>query len=923
MKNFLFVFISLLTVSAFAQKGTLIGTILDKDMNNEPLAFADVVIQGTTIGTSTDIDGNYSLQVDPGTYTVSISFIGYETLTESFTIAAGETKRIDKTLGANEGVTLETIEIRGSRKKESEKALLDAQRNSVEIVQSIGVQELSRKGVSDAASAVTKVTGISKQEGSGKVFVRGLGDRYNSTTLNGLPLPSDDPEFKNISLDLFSTGVIQNIGISKTYKVNSYGDFGGANINIVSKIHSGAGSLKISASTGSATNLGGMDFLVSDGPNKLGFYESKTPKTIKAYRFDTRWDPNTASTPLNLGFGISGGKSFDIGEEGKINFFAMASQKSDYSYKNGTERNYGNRSDIINKDYYNIDKFSYETKTTALGSLSYDIREGQRLTLNSIFINSSTNTVGEYYWQNENRSNNLFDRRSVYDQNQVYVNQLIGDNRISERLDAKWGVSYSYVYADQPDRKSNSLIEQDNPEIFKFSTNSPSSNSRYYQDLKEDEIAGRAKLIYKFNKNEEETFNGKLHIGYQGRIKKRDFRATQYNFNIYGDVFTGKNTIDDFLNASNLADTPGVPGTFTIQTGRGTRSDALRPYTYEGNLDVHAGYFNVEYNFSEKFTAIIGARFDKIDQSITWDTNINSSDDYEDYDATIIDELEFLPSLSLKYTMSEKENLRFAASKTYTLPQFKEKAPFKYEGVNGSSLGNPYLYSSTNYNVDIVWELFPDAGEIFSVAAFGKYIENPISKIQIASAANDFSYANAGDYAYTAGIEMEVRKKLMTMGTDERPSTVSAGLNATYMYTEQELNSQKVIDETNGEKSVLFTDEKAALQGAAPLLVNFDLSYSKDFGNFRPKATLVYGYTGRKLFALGSQGSGNIYQKGMSNLDLILSAKIGEKLNLGISYKNILNTKTVRFQDNSDAAVDVYDYERGSSVGFSLNYSIF
>ena len=262
-----FLFIALLICSiAFAQsKGTVTGTLTDKEADNTTLPFANAVIKGTSIGVTTDENGKYELSIDPGTYTLVFSFLGYENAEATFTVAAGETITINKTLGSG-SYTLQDVVVQAQAiSREKETALLLDQKNAAIITQSIGAQELSRKGVSDAAGAVTKVTGVSKQEGSSGIFVRGLGDRYNSTTLNGLPLPSNEPTNKNVALDIFSTDVIQAVGISKTYNPDIYGDVGGANINIVSKEHTGKTKFNVEVGSGLNNNAFNSDFRIADG----------------------------------------------------------------------------------------------------------------------------------------------------------------------------------------------------------------------------------------------------------------------------------------------------------------------------------------------------------------------------------------------------------------------------------------------------------------------------------------------------------------------------------------------------------------------------------------------------------------------------------------------------------------------------------
>ncbi|NJN49973.1 MAG: TonB-dependent receptor plug domain-containing protein [Polaribacter sp.] len=223
-------------MSVYSQNtGVLTGILTDKEAENQPLPFANVLIKGTTNGSTTDIDGKYSLNVPAGTHTVIFSFLGYKTVEKSFTIKAGQTITINQLMTAEEGVSLDEVQITTTTTKEKATALILDQKKSVTIETKIGAQELNTKGVSDAEGALTKISGVSKVSGTKNVFVRGLGDQYNSTSLNGLPLPSEDPEYKNISLDFFSTEIIQFIEVNKVFNAGIFGDVGGANINIVSK----------------------------------------------------------------------------------------------------------------------------------------------------------------------------------------------------------------------------------------------------------------------------------------------------------------------------------------------------------------------------------------------------------------------------------------------------------------------------------------------------------------------------------------------------------------------------------------------------------------------------------------------------------------------------------------------------------------
>ena len=221
-------------LNAIAQTGTIKGTVTDAK-TNEFLIGTTVLIKGTTQGAITDFDGNYIIKnVEPGKYNLVISFISYDPQEFQIEVQANRETLISAALSP---ATLDIGEVQVVAKanRESESMLLIDQKNASEIKESIGSKRLSSLGVSNAAAATSKIAGVTQNESTGDIYIRGLGDRYLSTTMNGLPIPSDDVEKKNMDLNLFSTEVIKNVGISKTYSASNYGDQSSGVVDIASK----------------------------------------------------------------------------------------------------------------------------------------------------------------------------------------------------------------------------------------------------------------------------------------------------------------------------------------------------------------------------------------------------------------------------------------------------------------------------------------------------------------------------------------------------------------------------------------------------------------------------------------------------------------------------------------------------------------
>ena len=907
--KFLFIALVFCTLGFSQNKGKVAGLITDADVNNEAMPFVNVMIKGTTNGVATDMDGKYELSVNAGNHILVISFVGYDTVEIPFEVKANETTTIDKAIGSG-SVKLEDIVIQSRANRAKETVLLMEQKNAIEIKQNIGAQELSRKGVSDVGTAVTKTTGITKQEGSGTIYVRGLGDRYNSTTMNGLPIPSNDPEKKNISLGIFSTDIVEYISIDKVYGAKMYGDFAGGNVDIISKDFKGNSMLEVEIGSSINSNAVSQDnFMLQQGPNKSGFSNSDIPNDpLNTFSFKNSLAP-VREVPFSGNIAVRGGKSFDIGEQGKLNLFATAGFENGYTYKEGINRSVNAQE--ANLKSFDQKTYSYNTSSTGMFNAGYRFNEKNKISYNFLYVNSSSQVNDEYkgFIRDIAEDNNGLVRRGTYTQNQLMINQLLGSHKINDRLDFNWATSFNKIESQMPDRTQNTLWFNENLNGYNFAVNTTTDNHRYYQSLVEDEFAANISGDYKFMKDANDDFKGKLTIGYNGRFKKRDFEATQFNFNIRNDqssTVVDPYNLNAFLNVENFNN-----GLFTIETFSGNN---IKPQTYNGEQNIHAVFGLVEYKISSKLTSVIGLRAEQIFQDVTWKTQIDNSGKNESFERN-----EFLPSLLLKYEVNDKNNLRLAASKTYTLPQFKERALFVYEDVTEVKVGNPFLYPSEDYNLDLKWEYFPKSDEIISFTVFGKYIVNPINEITLASSTNDISFINTGDWGHAYGAEFEIRKNIFQLGA-EKSNKLSAGFNVSYMKTNQELNSEKVREETD--YNINLTNTEDAFTGASDLLLNGDLSFVKDWKESEASimTTLAYSYFSDRIYALGTETKGNLVDKAVGSLDLIIRSKINKDLGLNFAAKNLLDPKVERTQENAARDVTVLSYKKGMFISLGLTY---
>ena len=377
----------LITTIGFAKNsGTITGVITDKNANNKTLSNATVVIKGTNIYTNTDGEGKYSLSISAGDYIVEFSLPGYETTEVIVTVKEGETTIINKMLVAA-NYTLKEVVVKSTRNREKETALLLEQKNAVSIKQSIGAQEMARKGVSDVEEGLTKVTGITKVDGRG-LFVRGLEDRYNNLLINDLAVPSNNPFKKIIPLDIFPTDIVSVIDTYKTFNTNIYGDFAGGTFNIAtskvtksqSKINFGVGytsnnnlrKFLTSKDATSTADFFGFSGTERDFPAVFGNVPSNRVLTATeaSTQFGSGFDVEQTNSPLNTSFGILNSEKFTVGKNGNsLQYLVSFNFDNKFQYREGADRffnaaqgNYDN--DLFNKQY------KYITNSSALASLN-------------------------------------------------------------------------------------------------------------------------------------------------------------------------------------------------------------------------------------------------------------------------------------------------------------------------------------------------------------------------------------------------------------------------------------------------------------------------------------------------------------------------------------------------------------------------
>lgn len=629
--------------------------------------------------------------------------------------------------------------------------------------------------------------------------------------------------------------------------------------------------------------------------------------------------PNKLNGPLmNSNFSITGGKSFTVAGN-PLKVFVVGAMTSEYFYIKGEANQTNELGEPRQLLKYN--RSEYQASQFALANAKYTFGKSNSnyIAYNTLYIHDNKQSVVNYRGfsisgVDDISAPNAFDnliRRQQTNNNVLLVNQLISEINLSDRLALDVRTSFNLVRGDEPDRRQNSWIGDGNGENYVPNTNSPAYNHRFFSTLKENEMAAIVSGTYKIN--EEKT---KLTVGYSFRNTARDFEYVQFNFDNSGPNPVDPNDPDAYYNQESLDN-----GDLQLETSRGTGSDALIPFYYTADRQIHAGFANFVHEFSSKFSINAGVRLESINQKVIWSTGADIIRPGIPGDNTVDrNNLYVLPSVNAKYTLSENDQLRFASSMTYTYPQFKEVAPFLYEDPRANVFGNTALEPSKNINFDLKYEHYFTQNGLIAVTGFYKHIQNAINMVQASSAALEYSYVNTGD-ADVMGAEVEFKNDLINFGKiANRQSVLSAGINVSYLYATQGLRNR-----TSEGVQFLPNAKSTGLEGASPWLVTGDLTYTNASERGRKlTASAIFNYFSTRIGSLGAATIENVNERAIPTLDFVTRYELNHHFTVNLSVKNILNPeyKLDREVSSTGNFDTISSYRRGVTSSIGLSYRL-
>ncbi len=943
----------LTSTSLFAQSGKITGIVVDGELG-EPLIGANIMIDGTSIGAASDLNGKYFIEnVPEGEYDLVVSSIGFSrSIIKGVRVEKNIVTKIDVVLQV-ESFTTDDVIITAKAAEDSEAGLLVKRQKSSAVSDAISAEQISRTGSGDAAEAVKQVVGASVVDGK-YVYVRGLGDRYSSTQLNGAELPSSDPNRKAFQLDLLPTNLLDNIVTIKTFTPDKPGNFSGGIVDIGTRSFPDAFMLSFSSSVtyhGQATGNGdfltyaggGNDWFGSDDgtrsiPSIFSNPETKVPSAVEA-RFDGNkaqtldlmsnsfnniLDLNKEAPPVNQSMSLSVGDRITLGKESNLGYLGSFTFGRNFSYYENGEIGIYRWSPGVNSLNNQLKlkdaQGSAESTLGALTSIALNINSNNQISGNVFYSKSGTSTARfqEGVWPQE-----LDDKRIVRNRVMGWVErdvlsyQIRGEHLFSSFLGTTidWSASFAKTTQDEPDLRLLFSIEDTTrtPSLHTIRGSNFDDPARYFRYLEDNSNTYNINLSIPFT--QWSGLASKFKVGAFYQTTDRNFTERIFTYlpvNAFYNEVNGNITelFSDKYNGLISTDTLSN-GTLRYNFGNVIRDNSRPRNNYSGDQTVLAGYFMIDLAIFDRLRLIGGIRYETTEiEVISKDTTLGIGN---------IKENDLLPSLNLVYNLANNMNLRFAATQTLARPTFRELAPFSSkEFVNGFELqGNPGLKRTLIENYDLRWEWFTRPGEILAISGFYKKLKNPIERsfaIGTTESNRIVTYTNV-DNATILGAEFEARFRLDHLWKELSNFTIGANLSlvdSDIDIAENELASRLSIDST--------ASRERDLQGQSNFIVNLDLSYT----NFSTgtTASLYFNTFSERLSRVSTNLTPDVFEQPAAQLDLIVSQELFSNFSMKLSVKNILNSSYREVYKYRGQEYIFQEFKRGMTYSVGISYKI-
>ncbi len=907
------------TIKKIADENSIItGTVIEES-SGKPLPGVLVAVIGTKFSTKTDAEGKFYFRKMPaGQYILEFSLISFSTkVVDEVVVVDKEATTLNVSMAELSGVLDEVVIKTVKAKAESVQSLLTMQKNNIRVSDGISAESIKRTPDRTTSDVLKRISGTSIQDNK-FVIIRGLNDRYNTTYLNGSPLPSTEPDRKAFSFDIFPANMLDNLVINKTASPDLPGEFAGGVIEINTKstpdknfqtISVGAGYNTI---TTNKTKFQANDIKVglpSDFPSSTDFIALQNVRTeasiqqiaTLAKNYQTDWSVDQGKFNPNSNVQFTLGRYFKFKGTQSLGLLASLTNNVNNVYGETLRRSYETPGALL--ENFSDKNYSTQKLTGAILNLSLKLNTNNRFSFKNLYSTTSenrfTDRIGTKLQEDEPTISIITNR--LFTQNKIYTGQLIGEHFFPEsKIKLNWVGSYSNVQREIPSERRNTYeyiqyldgtqtvptanfvinsVGADFPGSIFTSTNDENIFSSKIDLSKKIEFSDKLTADIKIGgitQSRNRIFEARQlgYIPFNGRVNGVNWGSNTFSFTI---PIQSNSTIFNSSNMGILSTSPRVSGLTLFEGTKG--SDY-----YDAESNLNAGYIMIDNAFN-KWRIIWGARLEDYTQKLNSKTDVGELITVND------NQLDILPSVNLIYSLTKKQNFRLSGSKTLNRPEFRELAPFLFfdNATRFSTSGTPTLKITEIYNADLRYEFFPGKGQLFSVSAFYKEFKNPIELQALANNSNQYKNADAGT---NYGVEIDFRILLSSI----------IGAKENKFLDDLTIFSNLAIIRSEVDISNLIASSVATpLQGQSPYVFNAGLQYlNKELGwSFSANMNRI----GNRITVHGNQTSDNqtpaFWEKARTFLDFQLAKSFWKnKLELKLNVQNALAQDLIFYQNN-------------------------
>jgi hypothetical protein len=893
-----------------------VAGIVRDEANSIALPGIPVEVVGTAQTVYTDVDGRYIVELPPGEHVLKVVMEGYQTKT--ITVSAGEQKNVVVDVGLTMDRFAETVNVTAqsidAATSSAEAQLMD-RKNSQVITDNLGAVEMKANGDSDAASAISRVTGLSVIDNQ-YVFVRGLGERYSNTTLSGSVLPTTEPDKKVVPLDLFPSGLIDSVQVAKTYSPDKSAEFAGGLVQIVPlKLPSrpvadlSYGFSHYATATGQPIPLSGLgtrDWLGYDrGARRLpsGFPATKivrqgvfTPDvgfpadqiTQFGRLLGNEWRPQLADGAPGQNWGGVFGNRF-----GNLGVIASVMQSYKEQFVDEQRRFFrvaeGDELEAVSD--YAMQYGTQKAQLGVVGNVAYQFTPNHRVSVENFYSHSGRDEGRTF--EGKNTENNFIYRnyRLQYIEEGLLANAVGGEHFFQGLANSRvdWRVNVARAKRDEPDLREVLYQSPLPPAAPSFVLADESqSGFRMFNELndKTADLGGNWSMF--------RTAGGRatqLKFGVSYIERTRDFASRRFRFIpvTTQKADTGNLLFNPALSPEELYSPANIGTAFRF-------NEETRPVdAYDGSQETTSGYGMVDIALSGRTRLIGGARVERFNQLV------NTFDPFGLFVRALTAEnknTDVFPGINLVQSLRQNMNVRVSYSATVNRPEFRELAAFEFTDVVGSraTRGNPDLKRAFIQNVDGRWETFLGARGVLAASVFYKHFDQPIERIVIGGAQPLVTFQNS-DNARNFGVELEAGHKI----------TDHFFVNANYTFVDSKITLRP-------EQQTVQTSLVRPLAGQSKNLINLIGEFTA--GGFA--ARMLYNYFGDRISDVGSNDAPDIVEQGRGALDLVFSQRV-RGITVRLNLENLTDSAYLFTQGSREQRV----FKLGRAAVVSLGYSIF